>query len=138
VIIFGSVQILSKLKFFKKNQNRFKPTGFGSVWFGFLEQKLVQTGLAQFFPVWFGFFDLARFFSVWVRFFRFQGYKIKTELVDFFKILISFFHSSVFQFFFFWFSRFNQFFAHLYFTLYLCIFYYKIKEIKKKLHQGLM
>jgi hypothetical protein len=31
------------------NRNRFKPTGFGSVWFGFFEQKPVQTGLARFF-----------------------------------------------------------------------------------------
>jgi hypothetical protein len=36
VIIFGSVQFLSKKNkqtefFFKKNQNQFKPTGFGSV-----------------------------------------------------------------------------------------------------------
>jgi hypothetical protein len=78
VFIFGSVQFLSKkynqIEFFlKKNQNRFKPTGFGSVRFGFLEQKPVQTGLAQFwlgfFPVWLGFFGLARFFLVFsVRF----------------------------------------------------------------------
>jgi hypothetical protein len=49
-----------KIIFFKKNQNRFKPTGFGSVRFGFLEQKPVQTGL-----VWFFLFGsvLARFFS---------------------------------------------------------------------------
>jgi hypothetical protein len=37
VIIFGSVQFLSKkvikLNFFKKNQNWFKPTSFGSVQF---------------------------------------------------------------------------------------------------------
>jgi hypothetical protein len=67
--------------FFKKNQNRFKPTGFGFVWFGFLEQK-------QFKPVWLGFFGLAQFwlgfFSIFfgwgsVRFFRFQACKTKTE-----------------------------------------------------------
>jgi hypothetical protein len=89
VIIFGSVQILSKLIFFFKTETG--SSRLVSIRFGFLEQKLVQTGLTQFFLVWFGFFGLARFFSVWVRFFRFQGYKIETELVDFFKILISFF-----------------------------------------------
>ena len=79
VIIFGSVRFLSKkvtkLKYFffeKKNRNRVKPTGFGSVRFGFLGQKPVQTGLARFsrfFPVlarffrfWLGFSGLARFF----------------------------------------------------------------------------
>jgi hypothetical protein len=54
------------------NKNRFKLTGFGSVWFSFLEQKPVQTGLAKFFPVWLGFFGLALFFrfsSVLARFF---------------------------------------------------------------------
>jgi hypothetical protein len=65
VFIFGSVQFLSKKYnqiefFFKKNQNRFKPTGFGSVRFGFLEQKPVQTGLAQF---WLGFFRFGSVFS---------------------------------------------------------------------------
>jgi len=52
------------------------------VWFGFLEQKPVQTGLAWFFLVWLSFFSLARFFlfgfgSVW--FFWFQAYKTKTK-----------------------------------------------------------
>jgi len=63
VIIFGSVRFLSKKSnqteiffFLKKNRNRVKPTGFGSVRFGFLGQKPVQTGLAQF---WLG---LALFF----------------------------------------------------------------------------
>jgi hypothetical protein len=82
---FGSVFIKksnqTEFFFFKKkpkpNRNRFKPTGFGSVRFGFLEQK----------PVWLGFFGLARFFPVWlgflsgffrfgfgsVRFFQFQA-----------------------------------------------------------------
>jgi hypothetical protein len=46
----------------------------GSVWFGFLGQKPVQTGLDLFFRVWLG------FFPVWVRFalfFWFQAYKIE-------------------------------------------------------------
>jgi hypothetical protein len=83
VIIFDSVRFLlkkkkkvSKPKLFKKKTE----TGSNrpvSVQFGFLEQKLVQTGLAKF-------FGLARFFSglAWfffclglVRFFRFQTYK---------------------------------------------------------------
>jgi len=88
---FGSVRFLSKKvtkpKFFflkkkpKPNRNRVKPTGFGSVRFGFLGQKPVQTGLARFFQFWLGFlgfgsvfFGLARFFwfgSVLARFFQF-------------------------------------------------------------------
>jgi len=71
VIIFGLVQFLSKKvtksKFFlKKNRNRVKLTGFGSVWF-FRE----KTGLAWFFSfgsifsVWLG------FGSGWLSFFRF-------------------------------------------------------------------
>jgi hypothetical protein len=71
---FGSVFIKKSNQteiFFKKkkNRNRFKPTGFGSVRFGFLEKKPVQTGLARFFrfdsvfSVWLG------FGSVWLGFF---------------------------------------------------------------------
>jgi hypothetical protein len=95
VIIFGSVRFLSKKvtkpNFFflkkkpKPNRNRVKPTGFGSVRFGFLGQKPVQTGLARFFRFGLGFSGLARFFfsgflSVSVRFgsvrfFRFFVYK---------------------------------------------------------------
>jgi hypothetical protein len=76
VIIFGSVQFLSKkitkpkLFFFeKKNRNRVKPTGFGSVflgqkpvWLGFSSFGSIFSVLARFFPV------LARFFSVWLGF----------------------------------------------------------------------
>jgi hypothetical protein len=68
----------------KKNRNRFKPNGFGSV--RFFGQKPVQIGLTLFFPVWLGFFSLG---SVW--FFWFQAYKTETEPVGFFKILIGFF-----------------------------------------------
>jgi hypothetical protein len=81
--------------FLKKNQNRFKPTGFGSVRFGFLEQKPVQTGLVWFFLfgsvlarffsslAWF-WLGLARFFFVFfslgsVQFFQFQTCKIETD-----------------------------------------------------------
>jgi len=88
---------VTKRKFFflKKNRNRVEPTGFGSVRFGFLGQKPVQTGLARFsrfwlgfFRVWLGFFGLARFFrfgSVFFWFFvgfgsvRFFAYKTETE-----------------------------------------------------------
>ena len=101
-----------------KNRNRVKPTGFGSVRFGFLGQKPVQTGLAQFsrfFPVlarfwlsffrfWLGFFGLARFFLVFCRvrfgFFRFFAYKTETEPAGFFKNiigLIGFFFGLVFS-----------------------------------------
>ena len=71
--------------------------------------KPVQTGLARF-------FSLARFFLVFfgfgsIQFFQFQTYE--TEPVGFFKILIGFFHGSVFLVIFFWFSRFFGFFAHL-------------------------
>jgi hypothetical protein len=90
VFIFVSVRFLSKevtkLNFFFKKPKPFQTDRF---WFGFLEQKPVQTGLTRFFPVWLGFFGfcsvfflfgsvLARFFSgffgsssVW--FFRFQA-----------------------------------------------------------------
>ena len=52
---------VTKPKFFlKKNRNRFKPTGFGSIQFF-----RTKTGLARFFGLaWFG----SGFFSVWVRF----------------------------------------------------------------------
>jgi hypothetical protein len=78
----------------KKNRNRVKPTGFGSVWFGFLGQKPVQTSLDRF---WLGFSGLARFFSGFlsvlvrfgsVRFFQFFVYKTETEPACFFKNLI--------------------------------------------------
>jgi hypothetical protein len=91
VIIFDSVRFLSKknnqtkIFFLKKklkpNRNRVKPTGFGSVRFGFLGQKPVQTGLARFsgfgsvYQFWLGFLDfgsvffgLARCFLVWLGF----------------------------------------------------------------------
>jgi hypothetical protein len=52
----------------KPNRNRVKPTGFGSVRFGFLGQKLVQTGLARFFLFWLNFFRFGSVFSVWLGF----------------------------------------------------------------------
>jgi len=63
VFIFGSVLLKksNQTDLKKKNRNRFKPTGFSYVRFGFLEQKPVQ-------PVWLGFSDLARFGSVVFRF----------------------------------------------------------------------
>jgi hypothetical protein len=70
VIIFSSVRFLSKKSnqtgFKKKNRNRFKPTGFGSV---FLKQKPVWLG---FFPVWLGFFQFGfdSVFSVLGLFYR--------------------------------------------------------------------
>jgi hypothetical protein len=116
MIIFVSVRFLSKKvtkpNFFfflkkkpKPNRNRVKPTGFGSVRFGFFRAKTgsnrfgsVFSVLARFFPV------LARFFrfgSVLARFFfrffvgfgsvRFFCYKTETEPAGFFKKLIGFF-----------------------------------------------
>jgi hypothetical protein len=103
---FGSVFIKksnqTELFFLKKkpkpNRNRFKPTGFGSVRFGFLEKKPVQIGLARFFrfdsvfsvwlsfgSVWLGFFPV---FFGFGSVFPVPGLKNRTEPVGFFKILI--------------------------------------------------
>jgi hypothetical protein len=92
VIIFGFYQkkVTKPKKKLKKNQNRFKLTGFGSVRFGFLGQKLVQIGLARFSSLarfsqfWLGFFLFGSVFAVWlglgsIRFFWFFAYKTKTE-----------------------------------------------------------
>jgi hypothetical protein len=49
-------------------RNRFKPTGFSSV---FLQQKSVQTDLAQFFRFCLVFFVWLGFGLVWLGFFRF-------------------------------------------------------------------
>jgi len=98
MIIFGSVRFLSKkvtkpkLFFLKKNRNRVKPTGFGSV---FLGKKPVQTGLTRFFRFWLGFFS--GFLSVSVRFGSVFVYKTETEPAGFFKNLIGFFFGSVFS-----------------------------------------
>jgi hypothetical protein len=90
VIIFGLVRFLSKKitkpKNFKKNRNRFKPTGFSSVRFFW-----TKTGSNRFGSVFFWFF-LFGFDSV--QFFRFQSYKTKIEpnrTICLFKILIGFF-----------------------------------------------
>jgi hypothetical protein len=75
MVRFGFYQKNNQTEFFflkKKNRNRFKPTGFGSVRFSFLEKKPVQTGLARFFRFGLVFSGLARFFrfgSVLARFF---------------------------------------------------------------------
>jgi hypothetical protein len=49
VIIFGSIRFLSKKVTKPKFVLKKNPTGFGSVRFGFLGQKLVQTGFGSFF-----------------------------------------------------------------------------------------
>jgi hypothetical protein len=64
----------SKLKKLKPNQNWFKLTSFGSIRFGFLEQKPVPTGLARFSSV---FFRFGLVFSVWLGFFCFFGSRLK-------------------------------------------------------------
>jgi hypothetical protein len=89
VIIFGSVRFLSKKvtkpKFFffekkpKPNRNRVKPTGFGSVQFGFFRAKTgsnrfgsVFSVLARFSRFWLGFFRFwLGFFRFWLGFFQF-------------------------------------------------------------------
>jgi hypothetical protein len=60
----NQIKIKKKTKKPKPNPNRnwFKPTGFSSV--RFLEQKPIQTGLTQFFPVWLGFFSFGSVFFV--------------------------------------------------------------------------
>jgi hypothetical protein len=86
-----------KLNFLnKKNQNWFKPTSFGSVFWKKTSSNQFGSDLTRFgsvFPVWLGFF---RGFFNSVRFFRFQAYKNETEPVGFFKILIGFFSQFVF------------------------------------------
>ena len=109
MIIFGSVRFLSKkitkpkLFFFEKkpkpNRNRVKPIGFGSVRFGFLGEKPVQTDLVRFFWFWLGFHGFGSVFPVWlgvffrffvgfdsVRFFRFFVYKTEPNRPVFSKI----------------------------------------------------
>jgi hypothetical protein len=74
----------------KPNRNRFKPTGFGSVWF--FRTKLVQTSLAWFFCLIFS--GLAWVFFVWVWFgsvFLISDLKNQNQTSQFFKILIDFF-----------------------------------------------
>ena len=106
MIIFGLVRFLSKKsnqikkKILKKNRNRVKPTGFGSVWFFREKTGSNRFGsgfpvLARFsrffpvlprvFPVWLGFFWFFVGFGS-VRFFQFSVYK--TEPAGFFKNLI--------------------------------------------------
>jgi hypothetical protein len=79
VIIFGSVRFLSKKvtkpKYFffekklKPNRNRVKPTGFGSVRFGFCREKTGSNRFGSVFPVWLGFGSVwLGFLSVSVRF----------------------------------------------------------------------
>ena len=122
MIIFGSVRFLSKknnqteIFFLKKNRNRVKPTGVGSVFFG---KKPVQTSLARFFPVWLG------FGSVWLGFFpffcRFQfgsvflvfSYKTETEPNRTGRLFQKF-------------NRFNRFFFYL---VFLIIFFYLLDLI---------
>jgi len=87
VIIFGLVQFLSKKitkskKNLKKNQNRVKPTGFGSVWF--FREKTGSNRFGSGFPVLARF---SRFFMVLARFFslaRFSG------LAQFFSVSVRF------------------------------------------------
>jgi hypothetical protein len=70
--LFSLVWFLSKKikPKYKKNQNRFKPTSFGSFF-------RTKTGSKS---VWLGFFSFGSVFSIWlgsIRFFLFQTYKTK-------------------------------------------------------------
>ena len=75
------------------NRNRFKATGFGSVWF--FRTKVGSNQFGSVFLVWLDFFWFGSVFFWFffclgsVQFFRFQTYK--TEPIGFFKILIGFF-----------------------------------------------
>ena len=114
--LFDSVFINKKITKpnLKKNRNRFKPTGFGSV-----RIFRTKTGSNRFGLV-FSHFFLFGFGSV--RFFRFQAYKTEMEPVGFFKILIGligFF--SLLSFFSYFFSNFLDligFFIHPYLYIY--------------------
>jgi hypothetical protein len=116
--------------FEKKNRNRVKPTGFGSVRFfraktgsnRFDSVFSVWLGFGSVFPIWLGFFS--SFLSISVRFFWFFVYKTETEPAGFLKKLKGligfFFRFGFFGYFFFQFSRFNRFsgfFAHPYFLV---------------------
>jgi len=114
VFIKKSNQTDLKKKKPKPNRNRFKPTGFGSIRFVFLEQKLVQTSLARFFLIWLGlaqFFQLGRF-----GFFGFRLIKTKPNQTGWFfqnsnQFNRFFFTVQFFRLFFFQFSWFNRFFG---------------------------
>ena len=130
VIIFGSVRFLSKkitkLKFFfwkkkpKPNRNRVKPTGFGSVRFGFFRAKTGSNRFSRFgsvFPVWLGFFLV--FCRFRFGFFGFLFIKPKPNRTSRFfqknNRFNRFFSVRFFRLIFFRFSRFNRFsgfFAH--------------------------
>ena len=109
VIIFGSVQFLSKkvtksIFFFEK-----KPKPVQTDWFRFGLIFLDKTGSNRLGSV----FQFDSVFSVCLGFFRFQAYKTETKPVGFFKILIDFFSRFDFFGYFFQFNRFFGFFAHL-------------------------
>jgi hypothetical protein len=84
----------TEIFFFKKkpkpNRNRVKPTGFGSVRFGFFRAKTGSNRFGSVFSVWLGFSGLARFFSgflsVSVRFFWFFVYETEPNQPVFSKI----------------------------------------------------
>jgi hypothetical protein len=110
MIIFSSVWFdfykkITKSKFFvfKKTRNRFKLTGFSSVF-------RKKTGLTWFFS------SLAQFFSVWVRF-SFFGFRLTKPKPNktgrFFQNFNRFFSRFGFFSYFFLFNWFFSFFAHL-------------------------
>jgi hypothetical protein len=93
--LFGSVFIKksNQTNFFlkkpKPNRNQVKPTDFGSVQFGFLGQKPVQTGLTRFSQFWLGFFGFGSVFFGLARFFRFW-LGLALFFYRFFSVLVQF------------------------------------------------
>jgi len=136
---FGSIWFLSKkitkpnffLKKPKPNRNRFKPTGFGSVWFfraktGSNRFGSVFSGLVHFFRFGSVFSVCFGFVSVWLGFFGsgsvrfgFSGSRLKKPkpnrtgryFQNFNRFNRFFFTVRFFRLFFFQFSRFNRFFG---------------------------
>ena len=128
MIIFDSIVFFLKsnqtkkffLKKLKPNWNRFKPTGFGSVF----------SGLARFFRFWLSFFSGLG--SVRFGFFCFK--LIKPKRTDgFLKILIGFFHGSILFYFFSNFLSFLIFFTYTvknltFFSWFWIVFEKRIKK----------
>jgi len=105
---FGSVFIKKTKQILKKTWNRFKPTGFGSVWFFMTKTGSNRFGsVFQFGSVFFRFGSV--FFNLGsVQFFRFQTYKTETEPN---RLFFQNFNRFFSRFGFFRFSRFNRFFS---------------------------
>jgi hypothetical protein len=121
------IKKITKPKLFKKKtETEPKPVQTDQFRFGFFGQKPVQTGLARFFrfgSVFFCFFLFGSVFSV-------SSLKTETEPVVFFKILIGFF--SRFGFSGYFFSSFLGLigFSVFLLTLYVCVSFFNILNMK--------